>query len=50
MVNYREAYRMYVCNGILFKHESPLRGETFLRVRLREQLLVLNLVFREKFI
>src|ERR1700761_466800 len=28
-VNYREAYRMYACNGILFNHESPLRGETF---------------------
>lgn len=28
-VNYREAYQMYACNGILFNHESPLRGETF---------------------
>jgi GDPmannose 4,6-dehydratase len=28
-VNYREAYNMFVCNGILFNHESPLRGETF---------------------
>ena len=28
-VNYREAYNMYACNGILFNHESPLRGETF---------------------
>jgi GDPmannose 4,6-dehydratase len=28
-VNYREAYKMYACNGILFNHESPLRGETF---------------------
>lgn len=28
-VNYREAYSMYACNGILFNHESPLRGETF---------------------
>jgi GDPmannose 4,6-dehydratase len=28
-VNYREAYDMYACNGILFNHESPLRGETF---------------------
>ena len=28
-VNYREAYDMYVCNGILFNHESPLRGESF---------------------
>ena len=29
IVNYREAYNMYACNGILFNHESPLRGETF---------------------
>jgi GDPmannose 4,6-dehydratase len=28
-VNYREAYHMYACNGILFNHESPIRGETF---------------------
>ena len=29
VVNYREAYGMYACNGILFNHESPIRGETF---------------------
>ena len=28
-VNYREAYGIYACNGILFNHESPIRGETF---------------------
>ena len=28
-INYREAYKMFACNGILFNHESPLRGETF---------------------
>ncbi|MDO9072006.1 MAG: GDP-mannose 4,6-dehydratase, partial [Rubrivivax sp.] len=28
-VNYREAYGMYACNGVLFNHESPIRGETF---------------------
>jgi GDPmannose 4,6-dehydratase len=28
-VNYREAYQLYACNGILFNHESPIRGETF---------------------
>ena len=28
-VNYRESYRMYACNGVLFSHESPRRGETF---------------------
>lgn len=29
VINYREAYSMYACNGILFNHESPRRGETF---------------------
>ena len=28
-VNYREAYNLYACNGILFNHELPLRGENF---------------------
>jgi len=28
-VNYREAYNIFACNGILFNHESPVRGETF---------------------
>jgi GDPmannose 4,6-dehydratase len=28
-VNYRESYGMYACNGVLFNHESPRRGETF---------------------
>lgn len=28
-INYRESYSMYACNGILFNHESPIRGETF---------------------
>ena len=28
-INYREAYNIFACNGILFNHESPLRGETF---------------------
>jgi len=28
-VNYREAYNIFACNGILFNHESPIRGETF---------------------
>ena len=27
--NYRDAYKIFACNGILFNHESPLRGETF---------------------
>ena len=29
MVNYREEYNMYACNGVLFNHESPLRGDLF---------------------
>jgi GDPmannose 4,6-dehydratase len=29
-VNYREAYGLFACNGILFNHESPRRGETFM--------------------
>jgi len=32
-VNYREAYNMFACNGILFNHESPIRGETFISVK-----------------
>ena len=38
-VNYREAYGIYACNGILFNHESPLRGETFVTEKLPEGLL-----------
>jgi len=30
-VNYREAYNLFACNGILFNHESLMRGETFVR-------------------
>jgi GDPmannose 4,6-dehydratase len=53
-VNYREAYGMYACNGILFNHESPVRGETFvsrkitrglarIKVGLQDRLYVGNL-------
>jgi GDPmannose 4,6-dehydratase len=53
-VNYREAYGMYACNGILFNHESPMRGETFvtrkitrglarIKVGLQETLYIGNL-------
>ena len=38
-VNYRESYDMYACNGILFNHESPRRGETFVTKKLHMQLL-----------
>ena len=37
-VNYREAYNMYACNGILFNHESPLRGETFVTRKITRTL------------
>ena len=37
-VNYREAYRLYACNGILFNHESPLRGETFVTRKITRAL------------
>ncbi len=53
-INYREAYGIYACNGILFNHESPMRGETFvtrkitrglsrIRVGLQDQLFLGNL-------
>jgi GDPmannose 4,6-dehydratase len=49
-VNYREAYNMFACNGILFNHESPLRGETFVtrkitRAACRIALGLQNVVF-----
>ena len=37
-VNYREAYNMYACNGILFNHESPIRGETFVTRKITRAL------------
>ena len=37
-VNYREAYNMFACNGILFNHESPLRGETFVSRKITRAL------------
>ena len=37
-VNYREAYGMYACNGILFNHESPRRGETFVTKKITRGL------------
>jgi GDPmannose 4,6-dehydratase len=44
-INYRQAYGMYACNGILFNHESPLRGETFVTRKITRGLarIVLNL-------
>lgn len=42
-VNYREAYGMYACNGILFNHESPLRGETFVTRKITRALARMHL-------
>jgi len=42
-VNYREAYRMYACNGILFNHESPVRGETFVTRKITRALARITL-------
>ena len=42
-VNYREAYGMYACNGILFNHESPLRGETFVTRKVTRALARIKL-------
>jgi len=42
-VNYREAYGMYACNGILFNHESPIRGETFVTRKITRALARINL-------
>jgi len=47
-VNYREAYGMYACNGILFNHESPMRGETFVTRKVTRALprIILGLMDR----
>lgn len=42
-VNYREAYNMYCCNGILFNHESPVRGETFVTRKITRGLARIRL-------
>lgn len=42
-VNYREAYGIYACNGILFNHESPLRGETFVTRKITRALARIKL-------
>ena len=47
-VNYREAYGMYACNGILFNHESPLRGETFVSRKITRGVAQLALGLTDK--
>lgn len=48
-VNYREAYNMYACNGILFNHESPLRGETFVTRKITRAVAQISLGLQQKF-
>ncbi|MCP9749904.1 GDP-mannose 4,6-dehydratase [Ferruginibacter sp. HRS2-29] len=47
-VNYREAYNIYACNGILFNHESPLRGETFVTRKITRAVAEIALGMQEK--
>jgi GDPmannose 4,6-dehydratase len=47
-VNYREAYGMYACNGILFNHESPIRGETFVTRKTTRALARISLGLQER--
>lgn len=46
--NYRESYGMYACNGILFNHESPLRGETFVTRKITRAVAKISLGMQEK--
>ena len=48
-VNYREAYGMFACNGILFNHESPLRGETFVSRKITRAVSRIVLGLQDKF-
>jgi GDPmannose 4,6-dehydratase len=47
-VNYREAYGMHASNGILFNHESPIRGETFVTRKITRAVAAIELGFQEK--
>ena len=47
-VNYREAYGMYACNGILFNHESPVRGETFVTRKVTRALARIKLGLQDR--
>ncbi len=48
VVNYREAYNMHASNGILFNHESPLRGETFVTRKITRAVAAIHLGLQEK--
>jgi GDPmannose 4,6-dehydratase len=47
VINYREAYGMFACNGILFNHESPVRGETFVTRKITRALTRIKLGLQE---
>jgi len=47
-VNYREAYGLFACNGILFNHESPIRGETFVTRKITRALARMKMGLQEK--
>ena len=47
-VNYREAYGIYACNGILFNHESPVRGETFVTRKITRAVARIKLGLQDK--
>jgi GDPmannose 4,6-dehydratase len=47
-VNYREAYNLFACNGILFNHESPIRGETFVTRKITRAVAKIALGMQEK--
>ena len=47
-INYREAYGIYACNGILFNHESPVRGETFVTRKITRALARIKLGLQDK--
>tara|TARA_Y100000992_G_scaffold148931_1_gene99286 strand:- start:593 stop:1630 length:1038 start_codon:yes stop_codon:yes gene_type:complete len=47
-INYREAYNLYACNGILFNHESPIRGETFVTRKIIRGLIRIKNGYQEK--
>ena len=48
-INYREAYGIYACNGILFNHESPVRGETFVTRKITRALARISLGLQKLF-
>jgi len=48
-VNYREAYGLYACNGILFNHESPVRGETFVTRKISREMARIKMGLQDRF-